>query len=182
MKRLISISLMLIAVLLLCSCGNKQNREPETQTTAIAATAAPTTKRTGETFTFTTTDMNGNTVSSSDLADKKVIMINMWETWCGPCVNEMPDLQQLYLKYKDQGFVILGVTTSLPSDVSDTVSRLGVTYPILNRNAQFDRFVTGYVPTTFFLDGEGHVLSRDSYVGGRSGSEWERILLNYMQG
>ena len=159
----------------------KPTTVPTTKPTTVPTTA-PTTKRTGETFTFTTTDMNGNTVSSADFAGAKVIMVNMWEPWCGPCVNEMPDLQKLYTKYQGQGLVILGVTTSPATDVNSTVTRLGITYPIVNGNAQFSRFNTGYVPTTVFLDGEGHILSEEPYIGGRSGAEWERIILTYMQG
>ncbi|MBR2731848.1 MAG: TlpA family protein disulfide reductase [Clostridia bacterium] len=155
--------------------------KPTTVPTTVPTTA-PTTKRTGETFTFTTTDMDGNAVASADFAGAKVIMVNMWEPWCGPCVGEMPDLQKLYTKYQGQGLVILGVTTSPATDVNSTVTRLGITYPIVSGNAQFNRFDTGYVPTTVFLDGEGHILSEEPYIGSKSGTEWERIILTYLQG
>ena len=156
--------------------------KPTTTKPTTVPTTAPTTKRTGETFTFTTTDMDGNAVASADFAGAKVVMVNMWEPWCGPCVGEMPDLQKLYTKYQGQGLVILGVTTSPATDVNSTVTRLGITYPIVSGNAQFNRFDTGYVPTTVFLDGEGHILSEEPYIGSKSGAEWERIILTYLQG
>ncbi len=149
--------------------------ETTTQTTTV------TTTRAGDRFNFTTTDVDGNTVSLSDYSNAKVIMINMWETWCGPCVNEMPDLQRLYTNYKSRGFLILGATASEKSEIRSTVRSLGVTYPIIMRNYQFNKFDTGYVPTTVFIDGDGYVLSSEPYVGGRSYAEWERILLSYLK-
>ena len=52
-----------------------------------------------ESFSFTTTDLDGHEVSFEDYSDAKVIMFNMWEPWCGPCRGELPDLQRLYKKY-----------------------------------------------------------------------------------
>ena len=58
---------------------------------------------------FSTTDINGEPISMKALSDKKVIMINFWESWCHPCVSEMPSIQALYEKYADRGFTVLGV-------------------------------------------------------------------------
>ena len=107
-------------------------------------------------------------------------MINMWESWCGPCVNEMPDLQKLYTKYKDSGFLILGVTSSEISEAKSVVTQKRITYPILIRSSEFERFQTGYVPTTVFIDNAGNVLSPEPYVGGKSYSEWETVILSYL--
>lgn len=161
--------------------------KPATTTTTAPATETTTETttegkpaRSGVPFEFTTTDVNGNSVSLADYSYAKVIMINMWETWCGPCVNEMPDLQRLYAKYKDKGFLILGATNSEASDIRLVQLRTGVKYPIIMRNAQFDRFETGYVPTTVFIDSDGYVLSPEPFVGGKSYEEWEQILLGYL--
>ena len=136
--------------------------------------------QTGAEFDFSTSDADGNAVSLADYSDSKVIMINMWETWCGPCVNEMPDLQRLYAKYKDRGFLILGATASHKSEIAGIVRQTGIEYPVIMRNSQFDRFETGYVPTTVFIDGGGNILSAEPFVGGRSYSEWESIVLSYL--
>ena len=161
--------------------------KPATTTTTAPATETTTETttrgkpaRSGVPFEFTTTDVNGNSVSLADYSYAKVIMINMWETWCGPCVNEMPDLQRLYAKYKDKGFLILGATNSEASDIRLVQLRTGVKYPIIMRNSQFDRFETGYVPTTVFIDSDGYVLSPEPFVGGKSYEEWEQILLGYL--
>ena len=56
---------------------------------------------------FSTTDIKGKAISNEDVKDSKLIMVNFWEPWCGPCVNEMPELEKLYKKYKDKGFIII---------------------------------------------------------------------------
>ena len=65
--------------------------------------------------------------------DAKVVMINLWEPWCGPCVNEMPGLEKLYEQYKDKGLVILGVFSSqdMDEDARKVIEDAGITYPIL---------------------------------------------------
>ncbi len=158
-------------------------RPSTTESTTVTTTASTTvtTTRAGERFDFTTTDINGNTVSLSDYSGAKVIMINMWEPWCGPCVNEMPDLNNLYKKYKDDGFVILGVTSSdTLSDAKSVVKRNRISYPILISSSSFYKFDTGYVPTTVFIDGEGYILTSEPLVGSKSSSEWERIIKGYL--
>ncbi len=150
--------------------------QPETETTSNVNTSAPVRTRYGEKFTFSATDINGKAVSSADFANAKLIMINMWEPWCGPCVGELSDLQRLYTNYKDKGFVLLGVFADNPDDAKSIVRQKGLTYPILNKTSGFDRFHTGYVPTTVFLDGEGYPLTSEPYVGSRDYSQWEQIV------
>ena len=150
----------------------------ESSSSEVMSTSAR--QRYGEKFSFTTTDINGNTVSSSDFANAKLIMINRWEPWCGPCVNELSDLQKLYTNYKDKGFVLLGVFKDNPDDARTIVRQKGLTYPILNYSSEFYRFYTGSVPTTVFLDGEGYPLSSDPYVGARKYEAWEQIVLYYL--
>ena len=157
---------------------------PETTTaptTTAPSTTEPTTApRSGQKFAFTTTDMSGNTVSLANYSDAKLIMINMWEPWCGPCVREMPDLQKLYDNYKSKGFLILGAASSTPSEVNEVVRDLGITYPIINCNTDFNVFYTGSVPTTVFIDGDGYVLTPDPIVGSRSYDVWEGIMLELL--
>lgn len=130
---------------------------------------------------FTTTDRAGNTVEESVFAGKKLTMINFWEPWCPPCVREMPDLAKLYDKYRDEGFLILGVyaTEDQESSVDKVLSDAGTTYPILHYVKVFDKFQTGYVPTTVFLDENGDQIG-EVLVGSRSAEEWEALILKYM--
>ena len=104
-------------------------------------------------------------------------MINFWEPWCPPCVSEMPSLEQLYRNYADQGFLILGVysTEGMEEDVDDVLRDTGVSYPILHYCEAFDRFQTGYVPTTVFVTGEGEPVG-EVCVGSNSYAGWAKIV------
>ena len=157
---------------------------PTTSTTAApttSTTAAPVvTRKTYGSVDFTAKDINGNTVSLSDYSGAKLIMVNMWEPWCGPCVREMPDLEKLYKNYKDKGLVIIGAFNDDESSAHDIVAQNGITYPVIIKPAEFSQFETQYVPTTFFIDGSGNVLSEESFIGSRSYGEWEQVVLSYM--
>ena len=60
----------------------------------------------------------------------RVVMVNFWATWCGPCRQEMPQLDRLYQKYKSSGFVLLGVNVDEDArKASDVAAKLGVTFP-----------------------------------------------------
>lgn len=131
---------------------------------------------------FSATDINGESVDTDNIKDSKLIMVNFWEPWCGPCVKEMPDLEKLYQNYKDQGFVILGVFCSLDSldDAKAVVGDINITYPILIGNEEFSPFMTGYVPTTALFDSEGNLLSSELLIGARSYDDWEQEILKYL--
>lgn len=160
--------------------SGKDNDKTEATTEAISV-PSDTAEGFDPEFTFSTTDRDGNTWDESSFSSNKVTMINFWEPWCGPCCKELPDLTSLYEKYKDQGFQILGVysETHMESDVRDILSNKQVSYPILHYTSDFDQFQTGYVPTTIFVDSQGHVITIDgekTVVGSRSYEDWEKII------
>ncbi len=139
------------------------------------------TERPAEKLDFTSEDMEGNTVSFSDFSDGKVIMLNFFEAWCGPCVNEMPDLEALYEKYKDEGLVIIGAFGSSEYDEIETlIGSIGVTYPIVPVTESMRSFATQYVPTTVFFDAEGTLLTDEPYVGSQSYEGWESIIVSLL--
>ena len=105
-------------------------------------------------------DKDGNTVKLSDYKGKKVY-INVWASWCGPCVREMPELEKAYQKLKDKEDVVFLSITSPSDDVFKNQSpqdkdkatilakakELGVTYPVLfDVN---DRFLVNYTIRSF---------------------------------
>jgi thiol-disulfide isomerase/thioredoxin len=169
------------------AAGTNPSAQDETSADTTTSTTIPettteaqTTVRSGRKFSFSTTDMRGNSVTLDNYSDAKLIMINIWEPWCGPCVREMPDLQKLYDNYKSKGFLILGVASSPAEDVNSVVSDFGITYPILARSDHFNAFATGSVPTTVFLDSEGYVLTPEPFVGSRSYEAWEDITIELL--
>ena len=181
MKKLLLLLLCLIIILSFSACGGSGDAVPAYSGSESEAgdDAAPS----GEYFTFVTETFGGEAFTSDDVKDAKVVMINMWEPWCGPCVGEMPDLEKLYQTYKDQGFVILGVfsDTTADDDATKVLEDTGVTYPILRMSKEFAGFQTGYVPTTVFLTGEGALLHEDPVIGAHTYEEWDRIVSGLLE-
>lgn len=118
---------------------------------------------------FTLLDTEGNNVSLSDYKGK-VVIINFWTTWCGPCRYEITDLVQLYDKY-NQDLIVLGISLDYdgPAVVPQFEERIGgVNYPLLYGNNNISNLyggVTG-VPTTFIIDRNMQVFKK--YLGYRS--------------
>lgn len=108
---------------------------------------------------FTLTDRDGNSVSLEDLRGQ-VVMINFWASWCAPCREEMPLLEQIHRRYEPLGFTLLGV--NVEENSSDAVSWLKdrpVSFPILfdpdNRVSKLYDVVA--MPSTVIVDRQGNV-------------------------
>lgn len=116
--------------------------------------------RIGDKLVFSTVDRFGNIYDESIFAEYKVTMINIWEPWCGPCIEEMPDIEQLYQEKKDKGFLVLGVFSDY-GNLESVIQQTGVNYPLIERVQCFDNIAkkTGAVPTTVFVDSEGYILA-----------------------
>ena len=129
-------------------------------------------------LTFATTTLNGNSYTSAAIKNYKLTMVNIWAEWCGPCVNEMPALQQLYSENSD--LLILGVWVGdRQSEALQTASQAGVQYPLLLPAGDLVTFAykSQYIPATYFFDKNGkQVGEADGYIGGRSYSSWKSII------
>ena len=173
MKKRILTVLLSVAVILTCltACGGKAEEE------------------TGFFSAFTTTTLDGEECTQKIFKGNKVTMVNIWGTFCSPCINEMPDLEQLSKNYADKGLVLIGVvndTFDYFKDENDPdkiekakniIERTGVTYTNLLpseslNEAKLDRVST--FPTTYFLDENGDILGE--YVGSRSYDQWATIV------
>jgi peroxiredoxin len=89
-----------------------------------------------------------------------VVMVNFWATWCGPCRQEMPLLDELYSRYGRVGFSLLGVNIDdNSSKAMDMVSELGVTFPVLfdSRKEVSELYQVNAMPVTVLIDREGTV-------------------------
>ncbi len=110
---------------------------------------------------FTTTDLDGQPISSADLfARSEVTMLNIWATWCGPCVGELAELQKIHLGVQEKSCGVAGLLADTDVDAARRlISENGVTYPIIaapdNINSLFP--LIGY-PTTFFIGRDGTIL------------------------
>lgn len=108
-------------------------------------------------------DMNGAEVRLADYKGK-VILLNVWATWCGPCELEIPELVEAYNRYKDDGVVVLGVSLD---DSAETLRAYApkkqMNYPLLLWD---DAFEDAYgpivgVPITFFIGRDGTISHRN---------------------
>ncbi len=125
-------------------------------------------------MTFSTTDQNGKSWDQSCFADNKLTMINRWAYWCGPCVNELPDLQKLSDNYKSKGLLVLGCMDGSAEDLAVLTDK-GLTYPNLYYvNGMADYLDITSWPTTIFVDSAGKVVG--TYVGSRSYRDWSSII------
>ena len=90
----------------------------------------------------------------------EVVMINFWATWCGPCRQEMPVLQELYSRYHDVGFELLGISIDgNNANAKNMAKRLKVKYPILfdsEKNVS-ELYDVDAMPTTVMVDRDGRV-------------------------
>ena len=137
---------------------------------------------------FTATDLEGGAVDESLLADYELTMVNVWATFCGPCLREMPDLGELAAEYKDKGVQIVGIVSdALASDgtisqdqvdlARDIVDQTGADYPhILPSEDLFGILAQiQFVPTTFFVDSTGHQVG-SAVVKSMGKDEWEKVI------
>lgn len=106
--------------------------------------------------TFQARDLNGNNQRLSD-HQGEVVLVNVWATWCGSCMAEVPKLERLYQEHKKQGLVIFGLSDEDSATQRKGVARVCVTYPLITSDGQIPglyRHVAGY-PTTFVIDRRG---------------------------
>ena len=121
----------------------------------------------GADVSFETIDLDGNTVNSKDLfAQNKVTMINIWGTTCGPCVNEMPVLEQMNKEFQARGGAVVGLVDDVRvndqqylEDARSIIKDTGVTYLNLCSWDGFDEMLACIgTPTTYFVDSHGKLL------------------------
>lgn len=117
---------------------------------------------------FTLDLLEGGDVTLSDLRGK-LVMVNLWASWCPPCRAEMPAIQKVYQDYQELGLVVLGVNTTNQDNEADAaafVREYGLTFPIpLDRDGSVSaRYELRGLPTTFFIDRNG--IIRSVVVGG----------------
>lgn len=107
---------------------------------------------------FTTLDIQGN---SQSLADQKgkVVLVNIWATWCGPCRAEMPNLDRLYRERKQRGFIIYGISDEDVATQQKFLQQVPVSYPLLTLHGNVPniyRDIARY-PALFLIDRQGNL-------------------------
>jgi thiol-disulfide isomerase/thioredoxin len=140
-------------------------------------------------YSFASQDLDGNKISSELFADNKITMINIWGTFCGPCIREMPSLAKLSDENKSKGVEIIGIPidiiddwgrldSSAKSDALMIMKQTGVKYKNLVPTIEmFQTFLRGIqaVPTTVFVDKNGKQIGQ-AYLGAKSQKDWQKII------
>jgi cytochrome c biogenesis protein CcmG/thiol:disulfide interchange protein DsbE len=107
----------------------------------------------------------------------KVVLLNFFTFFCGPCRQEMPHLSQMGQELKAQGFQTLGIgLSSTPEQLKQIVTQLGLAYPVLQGNEGVSKAYGGVelVPLTFIIDKQGNIVHK--ILGARSKEEFEKLV------
>ena len=114
---------------------------------------------------FTLQDLNGQQVSLSDFKGK-VVLLDFWATWCGPCVRAMPHLEALHKSYKDEGLVVIGINCETDHSDVKAFAKDRISYTtLLDADKQFNEYAIEGIPTLFYVDREGKIRYRDVGFG-----------------
>jgi len=146
-------------------------------------------QKAGSKITFDTVDLNGNAVTDAIFKENKITMLNIWGTFCPPCIREMPDLAKLNEANKSNGVQVVGI----PIDILDNVGKVlpkkkATADEIINATgAHYTHIVPNYgmlstflrsiqaVPATIFVDSKGNQIGQ-MYLGARSQQDWQKII------
>jgi len=122
---------------------------------------------------FTLNDINGNKVTLSKFRGK-VILLNFWSIFCGPCLAEMPSLNKLYLEFKDKGLVFLAVAED-PAEkpVRAYMEEKRFSFPVLmdKEKKVYSKYSLFGIPVTFLIDRKGMIVEK--FIGERDWSSPE---------
>lgn len=177
MKKLLCTVLSLMMLFTLAACGNEGGGSSQEETSAQTQTDE------GLLSDFTAETLDGEQADEGIFEGKRVTMVNIWATFCGPCIREMPDLQRLHEDYADRGFQVVGIVCDVYGEsgketAKGIVEDTGVKYvsllPSDSLNEAKLKDVTS-VPETFFVDESGTVIA-GPYIGSNSYEGWAEII------
>lgn len=132
---------------------------------------------------FKTKTLEGKEIDSSIFKDSKLTMINIWATFCNPCIEEMPDLQKLYEELKSEDINMIGIVSDTPDEdleelARTIVSKKGVKYINIIPDDSITNNILkniAVVPTTVFVDSEGNMIG-ESVEGSKSIKEYKKAI------
>ena len=130
---------------------------------------------------FVLTTSSGKEIELQKLSGK-VVVVNFWATWCGPCRAEIPGMLEVYAKYKEKGLEIVGISLDQSGwrVINPFVERMNITYPVVWDRGEVAQAYGGIqaIPTTFIIDREGNVVKR--HMGYLSREAFEQVLQQYI--
>lgn len=195
--RLLAAALALLALLFACAPAQDTPAPPSATSSATSsAPAGDAGSEEGEEQQpvpilgeFTATGLDGEEVDQSIFTGYDVTMVNVWATFCGPCLSEMPDLGALHQEFSDQKFQVVGIVTDvvdwngevLSSQIDlarQIVEETGASYLHLLPSEDLQSLLlwqVNSVPTTIFVDENGSLVG-SGYLGRRDAGAWRAII------
>lgn len=157
--------------------------------TFIALAAATFAQKAGDKVSFSSKDMAGNVVTSDIFAKNKLTMVNIWGTFCPPCIREMPDLAKLNSANKSNGVEVIGIPIDIvdrkgnvvpytKADGDAIIKQTGADYThVVPTKDMLDGVLRNIqaVPATIFVDKDGKIVGQ-MYLGARSQKDWQKII------
>ena len=125
--------------------------------------------------------LNGKTVTQEIFSGSKITVLNLWGTFCGPCIEEMPELEEVSKEYDKSAVQVIGVVSDAENEeeARKIVEKLEVTYTnVLADDVLKEKFVNefDYVPVTLFVDSDGKVL--ENFVPGSTTKDDLKVILD----
>jgi thioredoxin family protein len=186
-KNLLLLGVVLTLAVGVTACSGEKKTGQETTASAASTKADPsktdavdTQSESSEKFTeFKAKTVSGDELTNDVFKSSKLTVVNVWGSWCGPCVAEIPELQKFYESMKDQGVNVIGVAQDADTDldaVKEVIEKNKVTYPNLIPEGKLKDFVMTLqaFPTTLLVDSEGNVVAKD--LGGKDMAGFTKMV------
>lgn len=144
---------------------------------------------------FSMEDINGSAYTEELFADHDLTMVNVFTTWCTPCIREIPDLEKLHKEMEGQGVGVVGIVLDAIGSSGKVdekavekakilAEKTGAAYPFLIPDEGYlgGRLAgIAAVPETFFVDKDGNIVG-ETYSGSRSFEDWKGIVEKELEG
>ena len=161
----------------------------------LCAAAVMSAQKSGDKIAFSAKNLEGEQITDSIFENNKLTMLNIWGTFCPPCIKEMPDLARLNEANKARGVEVVGIVIDFADrsgnvlakqkkDADTIIAGTGADYKhIVPSPAMMAGFLRGVqaVPSTIFVDQSGKMVG-EMYLGARSQKDWQKIIDDILAG
>lgn len=190
-KAITILTLSLALLLTACGSGKEEKADAGSSKSSEGSKASDTSSSSASKKifgTFESETLEGEAVSDEIFSKADLTMVNIWGTFCGPCIREMPDLGELSREYADKGVQIVGLVSDVgkakDEKAEEIVSTTKADYTHIIASQDLMTGILGsvnVVPTTIFVDKEGNQAG-DVYSGARDKDEWAGIIDELLNG